>query len=179
MKKYISVLFIFAIFIATQACSSSDPAPSSADLIRGKWTETKTTSTGRVTRGLPLQLQLFFPNGVLPPSVLDTVKIIRTLNFLNDKEVEITTTANTQATTKSNWRFTNGTSNIEFTNINLGSDLLGNLTTLNGEVQKLTATELTLSSNLKLTNVEVNGAAFGVGILRLDIDLNSVIEMKK
>lgn len=178
MKKYLSVLFVLIIFMATQGCSSSD-APSPNALIKGKWIETKTTSTGKVTKGLPLQLQILFPGGVLPSSVLDTIKIIRTLNFLNDKEVEITTSATTQATTKSNWKFTNGTSSIEFSNINLGSDLLGSINTLNADIKKLTATELSIASNLKLTNVEFNASALGLGILRLDVDLNTMIDMKK
>jgi hypothetical protein len=179
MKKYLSLLLIATTVWLTQSCGSSDSTPSPNDLIKGKWIETKTSSTGRVTRGLPLSLQILFPGGVLPAQVLDTVKIIRELNFLNATEVDITTTAATNAITKANWKFTNGTSKIEFTNVSLGSGILGSVNAINADVKELTAQKLSLAANLKLTNVEIDARALNAGLLRLDIDLSTVIDMKK
>ena len=130
---------------------------------------------------MPLAASFFLPNGVIPAGILDTIKIVREMTFINDKDVDILVTAN-QPVVKSNWKFTNGTSGIEFSNFKFNNPLLSSVTTLNATITKLTATEFVFSSVTKLTNVEFDASGFGipsVGKLKVDLEITSTIEMKK
>lgn len=185
MKKQLlfllSIIIIATMTITLQSCSSSSPAPSPNDFIKGNWKEVKTTTTGKITKGLPLAASFFLPNGVIPAGVLDTIKIVREMTFINDKDVDILPSAN-QPVVKSNWKFTNGTSGIEFSNFKFNNPLLSSVTTLNATITKLTATEFVFSSVTKLTNVDFDASAFGipsVGNLKIDLEITSTIEMKK
>jgi hypothetical protein len=180
MKKQIFVVSLVILLAILQACGdSSSPAPATpATLIKGKWVEFKTTSSGRVTKGLPFAAMLLFPNGQLPASFFDTLKIVREMNFTTDKDV-VVLTGTTQPATSANWKFTNGTSSLEFSNLKFPNPLLNSLTTLNADIKKLTATEFTIASTIKLTNVEFDATSFQLGKLKLDVELVSTIEMKK
>ncbi len=185
MKKQLlfllTIIVIATITTTLQSCSSSSPAPSSNDFIKGNWKEVKTTTTGKITKGLPLAASFFLPNGVIPSGILDTIKIVREMTFINDKDVDILVAAN-QPVVKSNWKFTNGTSGIEFSNFKFNNPLLSNITTLNATITKLTATEFVFSSLTKLTNVEFDASGFGVpgiGRLKVDMEITSIIELKK
>lgn len=186
MKKQflflLTIVIIATITTTLQSCSSSSPAPSSNDFIKGNWKEVKTTTTGKITKGLPLAASFLLQNGVIPAGTpLDTIKIVREMTFLNDKDVDILVAAN-QPVVKSNWKFTNGTSGMEFSNFKFNNPLLASVTTLNAKITKLTATEFVFSSVTKLTDTEFDASGFGVpgiGRLKVDLEVTSIIEMKK
>jgi hypothetical protein len=181
MKKQLLFLLTILIIATLQSCSSSSPTPSSNDFIKGNWKEVKTTTTGKITKGLPLAASFLLPNGVIPAGVLDTIKIIREMTFINDKDVDILVAAN-QPVVKSNWKFTNGTSGMEFSNFKFNNPLLSSVTTLNATITKLTATEFVFSTVTKLTDAEFDASGFGVpgiGRLKVDLEVTSIIEMKK
>jgi hypothetical protein len=185
MKKQILTLLVMLVFVALQACGDSATKPTATpnELIKGNWKETNTKITGKIVKGLPNSLiaQLAFPNGEIPASFLDTIKVVKELNFLNDTDVTVLPAAAGQTATKSSWKFINGTSGIEFYGLQLGAGFLGSTTTLSTSIVTLTTTNLTLNSSspLKLTGIDVDASNFGLGKLKLDIELIIKIDMKK
>jgi hypothetical protein len=181
-KNQISFFCLLALACIAQACSSSsEPAPSPFSKIKGKWTETKTKTVVEVTKGLPPLLSVLLGGSTF---TVDTIRPIRVLNFLTEKDVEVTLRQGTQdQVVKTTWKFVDNNQSIEFANLGTGTTVggvatgIGAGTTVTKIANPNYTTSLTLTTAQTIQNQDFQVPNFGN--ITIDAKLGSTIDLKK
>jgi hypothetical protein len=181
-KNQILAFCLLALVCITQACSSSsEPAPSPFSKIKGKWTETKTKTVIEVTKGLPPLLTIILGGSTF---TVDTIRPIRVLNFLTEKDVEVTLRQGTQEQVfKTTWKFVDNNQSIEFASLGTGAGAgvggvtLGNGATVTKIVNPNYTTELSLTTSQTLQNQSFQVPNFGN--ITVDAKVGLTIDLKK
>jgi hypothetical protein len=178
-KNQILTLCLFALVCLAQACSSSEPAPSPFSKIKGKWTETKTKTVIEVTKGLPPLLSILLGGSTF---TVDTIRPIRVLNFLTEKDVEVTLRQGTQEqVVKTTWKFVDNNQSIEFASLGTGTTIGGVAAGNGATVTKIAnpnyTTDLTLTNAQTLQNQSFQVPNFGN--ITIDAKLSLTIDLKK
>lgn len=178
-KNQILVFCLLALLCIAQACGSSEPAPSPFSKIKGKWTETKTKTVIEVTRGLPPLLSIVLGGSTF---TVDTIRPIRVLNFLTEKDVEVTIRQGTQdQIVKTTWKFVDNNQSIEFASLGTGAGVGGVAIGSGATVTKIAnpnyTTVLTLTTSQTLQNQSFQVPNFGS--INIDAKLALTIDLKK
>jgi hypothetical protein len=180
MKKTALLPIFYAfLLLVLQACSSSADSPTPLSRLKGRWNETKTKTTITVTRGLPTLLAIALGGSTFS---LDTIRPIKALNFISDKEVEVTLRQGTQEQiTKANWKFIDNNQSIEFSGLSNTTPVAGTATIPSTFTAKILtpnySTDLQLEASFTFNNF--NFQAPTVGNLNLDATVKLTIDLKK
>jgi hypothetical protein len=177
MKKYAYAVILGFLIAGLWSCESSTPAPSTTQLLQGKWAEKSTTIKVENIKGLPLPLQLLLGNAL----TIDTLKPIKEISFIDGQKATVVTSAGganapTQTATV-NWTLTESGSTKTLNFSGLTNNNLPIPQSTSSDIKKLTTTEMTLESKQKITGLEFPVPQFGN--LKVDADVTTTINFTK